>query len=150
MPDEICGKTAKSTGEECQRPAGWGTDNDSGPCKFHGGASTGAPEGNNNATKTGAYADSFVQDFLTDDEIERVRKAEDILGEPESAQDLAEMVASVCLEQFRRTGDPRFLRRFESITDTFNIAPDDTQNLNVETDVPWTEALKQAQDERNG
>jgi len=33
----------------------------------------------------------------------------------------------MALEQFRRTGDERFLRRFESICDKFEIAPDDVQ-----------------------
>lgn len=57
MSDDICGAEAKSTGEPCQRPAGWGTDSSSGRCKFHGGASTGAPENNGNAEKTGLHAD---------------------------------------------------------------------------------------------
>lgn len=75
MSEDICGRTAKSTGEPCTRPAGWGTDNDSGACKFHGGASgggaregAGAPEQNTNAVSHGAYADcnSFYQDVLND------------------------------------------------------------------------------------
>jgi len=37
-PARICGAKAKSTGKPCQRPAGWGTPNDTGRCKFHGGA----------------------------------------------------------------------------------------------------------------
>lgn len=122
-------------GEQCGLVAGWGTDNDEGPCKFHGGASTGAPEGNQNAAKHGAWSESFVEDFLTDDEIERVRQAEDLLGTPEDAQELAASVAAVALEQFRRSGDERFLRRYESICDTFGIAPDDEMNLNVDADV---------------
>jgi len=51
----ICGAQAKSTGEPCQRPAGWGTDSQSGKCKFHGGASTGAPKNNNNAQSHGLH-----------------------------------------------------------------------------------------------
>jgi transposase len=31
----ICGSEKTSTGEPCQRPAGWGTDEDFGPCKEH-------------------------------------------------------------------------------------------------------------------
>ncbi|SNZ18154.1 hypothetical protein SAMN06269185_3265 [Natronoarchaeum philippinense] len=64
-------------GEPCGHPAGWGTDNDSGPCKFHGGAGgsggaregAGAPEGNTNGVTHGAYADhnSYYQDVLDDD-----------------------------------------------------------------------------------
>jgi len=73
---DICGATAKSTGEPCQRPAGWGTDNDSGRCKFHGGAGgstpgdgSGAPEENTNSVTHGAYAqhNTYYTDVLDDD-----------------------------------------------------------------------------------
>ncbi|MFB9324254.1 hypothetical protein, partial [Cryptosporangium minutisporangium] len=66
MSDEdICGATAKSTGEPCKRPAGWGTPNNSGRCKFHGGSTpskdenpdVGPPEGARNGLTHGAYAD---------------------------------------------------------------------------------------------
>lgn len=129
-----CGATKRDgSGDQCELPAGWGTDDDSGRCKYHGGAveGQGAPEGNDNATKHGAWSESFVTDFLTDQEIERVRQAEDLLGVPEDAQDLATSVAAIALEQFRRSGDERFLRRYESICDTFGIAPDDVQKHEV-------------------
>jgi hypothetical protein len=47
-------------GEACGHPAGWGTDDDTGPCKFHGGAAgagRGAPDGNGNAEKHGLKSD---------------------------------------------------------------------------------------------
>lgn len=133
---DTCPATNRN-GESCGLSAGWGTDNDTGPCKFHGGATEGggAPEGNSNAAKHGAWSDSFVTDFLRDDEIERVRKAEDLLGEPETAQDVARTAAAIALEQFRRTGDDRFLRRYESICDTFGIAPADELEVSGEMDV---------------
>ncbi|PCR89307.1 hypothetical protein [Natrinema ejinorense] len=63
-------------GEPCGHPEGWGTENDSGPCKFHGGAGgsggeregAGAPEENTNAVTHGAYADhnSYYQNVLDD------------------------------------------------------------------------------------
>ena len=62
--DDICGAEAKSTGEPCQRPAGWGTDSSSGRCKFHGGASTGAPEKNQNAQKHGLHS---TPEYLLED-----------------------------------------------------------------------------------
>jgi len=63
MTEDICGATAKSTGEPCQRPAGWGTDSSEGRCKFHGGSTpskdenpdVGAEEGNGNATTHNAH-----------------------------------------------------------------------------------------------
>lgn len=69
MVEDVCGRTAKSTGEPCQRPAGWGTENDGGACKFHGGASNGAPKGNTNSVTHGAYADQnrFYTELLDDD-----------------------------------------------------------------------------------
>jgi len=111
----------------CKRTSGWGTDEDSGRCDWHGGSggSSDEHEGNDWATTHGAYSESFVENFLRDEEIERVRQAEDLLGKPESAQALARTIAGIALEQFRRTGDGRFLRRYESICDTFGIAPDD-------------------------
>jgi len=53
--DDRCPATNRD-GERCGHPAGWGTDNDDGPCKFHGGEA-GAPEGNGNAEKHGLTAD---------------------------------------------------------------------------------------------
>ena len=92
----------------------------------------GAPEGNTNAATVEAWSQSFVSDFLREEEIERVKRGADALGEPETAQELARQVAMVCLEQFRRTGDERFLRRYESICDKANIFPDDELALDVE------------------
>ena len=56
------------------RPSGWGTEGDSGRCSSHGGSggSGDEHEGNDWAAKHGAYSDSFVQDFLTEEEIERL------------------------------------------------------------------------------
>jgi len=57
---DICGATAKSTGEPCQRPSGWGTDNDAGRCKFHGGKNSGAPDNNDNAQSHGLHTSAEV------------------------------------------------------------------------------------------
>jgi len=54
--DDRCPATNRD-GERCGHPAGWGTDTDTGPCKFHGGASGGAPEGNGNAARHEMYAE---------------------------------------------------------------------------------------------
>ena len=62
MSDQKCPGT-NNRGEPCGNDAGWGTDNDSGPCKFHGGAGGdvgdpgGAPEGNGNAQRHALHAD---------------------------------------------------------------------------------------------
>jgi len=62
MSDDNCPAT-NNRGEPCGLDAGWGTDNDTGPCKFHGGAGGGvgdpggAPEANGNAETHGLTAD---------------------------------------------------------------------------------------------
>lgn len=64
MTDENCGRTNRH-GDPCELPAGWGTDDDSGACKFHGGKA-GAPEGNKNALKSGIGSNdpTGLLDFL--------------------------------------------------------------------------------------
>lgn len=104
---------------------------DNGKCYHHGGQNYngGAPEGNTNAATVGAWSESFVTDFLTDKEIKRVENAAEALGEPQSAKELSRQVAAICLEQFRRTGDDRFLRRYESISDKFGLTPPDEHKV---------------------
>lgn len=110
----------------CKRTAGWGTDSDGGRCSSHGGAG-GAPEGNDNAVTVAAWSESFVEDFLTEGEQKLVEDARELLGDDATAQTLGATAAGIALVQFRRTGDQRFLHRFESLCDTFEIAPEDVQ-----------------------
>lgn len=64
----ICGAKAHGSGKPCRLPAGWGTDHPGrGRCKLHGGASHGAPPGNKNARKHGAY-ETVIRDRLTPEE----------------------------------------------------------------------------------
>jgi len=93
----ICGAQAKSTGEPCQRPAGWGTDSKDGRCKFHGGSSTGAPENNGNAVKHNKRADkSKLWERMPDERRElweSIRQAQidrhtDRHGEEPNAEDI--------------------------------------------------------------
>jgi len=72
MSDTNCPAT-NNRGEPCGLAAGWGTDNDTGPCKFHGGAGggDGPPEGNQNGLKHGFYADPMgLFDWLQDNDPE--------------------------------------------------------------------------------
>jgi hypothetical protein len=121
----------------CKRTSGWGTDEDSGRCDWHGGSggSSDEHEGNDWAATHGAYSKSFVKDFLRDEEIERVEQFEELAGSVEGAQAVARTAAGIALEQFRRTGDGRFLRRYESICDTFEIAPTDELELSGDVDL---------------
>lgn len=70
--NQKCEATAKSTGEPCQLPAGFGTDHvGEGRCKFHGGCNTGPKDatGNKNARKHGAY-EKVIRNNLSDEELE--------------------------------------------------------------------------------
>lgn len=121
----------------CSLDEGWGRGEDvtDGRCKHHHGSGgardgAGAPEGNDNAVKHGAFSDRFV-DSLTEDELEEFRDARTLLDTPEGAQDLGRDAASLALIRFDRSGDERFLRRFESICEKFNIVPDDELTVNM-------------------
>lgn len=128
---EKCAATCKD-GSPCNAYPVEGSDK----CRMHRGTNSdgSSHEGNDNAVTVAAWAENFVTDFLRDDEIDRVKDFAEIAGEPESAQEAAGYAAGLALEQFRRTGDGRFLRRYESIMDTFNLAPDDEMNLNVDAE----------------
>ena len=125
-----CVATAKSTGERCGQPA----KGPHGKCRNHGGdtptkeenPNQGAPEGNDNAVKHGAFREHFTS-MLNEGEQQAFQDAYQQLGDPDSAQDVARAAASVCLLQFQRSGDERFLRRFEGLCDKFGIAPDEVQ-----------------------
>ena len=147
-PDRfICGrsKSANTTptdhGRErddvpyCLLTAGHGTENPKRTgepgvaCTHHGGDS---PAGEDNGNfRHGAFSEYFT-DHLTETEEEAFQDAREMLKEPESAQEVARSAATICLVQFRRTGDERFLRRFESICDKFAIAPEDELTVHHE------------------
>lgn len=126
-----------SQGEPCGRAAGWGTPNDSGRCRRHLGTSPdgSSHDGNDWASKHGAYSEKFVTDFLTDQEQSMLDDVQEVLETPEGAQANARMVAAIAQLQFRRTGDERFLRRYESICDTFGIAPADELEISGDVDL---------------
>lgn len=135
-PDDRCRgkKTTKRNGETvfggyCGAWAGKGTDHlGDGRCKHHAGSSTGptSEEGketsSKNAVTHGAYAESFLE-YLTDEEIERIEQAQELLDTPEGAQDHARLMAALAVEQYRRSQDERFLRRYEAICDKAGIFP---------------------------
>ena len=78
-----CGAKTKA-GTPCKLTAGHGTDHvGAGKCKLHGGASDGAPEGNQNAVKHGAYS-AIIRERLSPDEQEvfdRIPTTSDLEGE---------------------------------------------------------------------
>lgn len=129
--EDECGDHGGTNSDDdpCGKPGGWGTDFDSGKCRYHRGTNEdgSSHEGNQNAATHGAYSESFVKNYLTDDEIERVEQAQELLGTPEGSQTHARLMAAIAIEQFRRSGDERFLRRYEAICDKAGIFPDEVQ-----------------------
>jgi len=134
MGHDTCGDHGGTNraADPCGQPAGYGTDFDDGKCKHHRGTSSdgSSHEDNDWASTHGAYSASFVEDFLTEKEIQRVEQFEELTETPQGAQAFARTAAGIAMEQFRRTGDQRFMQRAESICDTFGIAPAD--ELDVE------------------
>lgn len=108
-------------GSDCEAYPLQGSDK----CRMHAGTSSDGDshEDNDWAAKHGAYSESFVKDFLTDKEIERVEQMKDILDSDEGVKEDAKLTAAIAKEQWRRTGDERFLRRYESLCDTFGLTP---------------------------
>jgi len=128
-PNEHCNARRSRDGQflgYCKRVSGWGTDDDTGRCSLHGG-NAGAPEGNDNAVTVETWSEDFVKNFLTEGEKDLVEDARELLNDDATAKELGATAAGIALVQFRRTGDERFFRRFESLCDTFNIAPDDVE-----------------------
>ena len=120
MTDDVCGCTKRDgTGDECQLPSGWGTGNDSGPCKYHGG-SGGAPEENDNATDHGAFKEHFRSD-LVDDEIDAIDALVKDLQDVEGFKAVPAEVAAEALMKYKRSGDSRFLREARQWFSEFNL-----------------------------
>lgn len=117
--------------EYCLLAAGWGVeDKTEGTCSHHLGAVDNRGENNPNF-QHGAFSEYFTSQ-LTETEQAAFDEARDALEEPESAQAIARHAASICLIKFRRSGDERFLRRFESICDKFGLAPEDELTVHHE------------------
>ena len=104
---------------------------DNGRCYHHGGKNHngGAPEANENSKSHGAFSKHFVSD-LTKAETEAFEDAKTRLENPESAQQVAREVAAELLLKYKRSGDDRFITRFENVCDKFGIAPEDELNVN--------------------
>lgn len=122
----------------CTLAAGWGVDGKSkGACDHHGGSGGdvgdpgGAPNGNTNAVKHGAYAD-LAKRPLIEGEKEAMAEAEEKLEDPTDSKEIARTAASYCLMMGHRAQDPRWFRRFEGICDKFAIAPEEVMRAEVE------------------
>jgi len=124
---ENCGRTNRN-GEECELAAGWGTDNNSGPCKFHGGAADNKGENNGNY-KHGAFSEHLKSD-LTDDELAAIEDMVGAFEDPEAARKIIAQQAAEAWLKYKRSADTRFLREYRQLAETFNLAPnEDVQEI---------------------
>jgi len=121
---ERCPATNRN-GEPCGHPSGWGTDNDSGPCKFHGGAADNRGENNGNY-KHGAFSDHLRSD-LTDDELDAIDDMVDAYADPEEARAMIAEQAAEAWLKYKRSADTRFLREYRQLAETFNLAPNEDE-----------------------
>lgn len=128
---ERCPGTNRN-GEPCGHPAGWGTPNDTGPCKHHGGAADNRGEKNGNY-KSGAYSEfvDFQRDSLTDNE----RDAIDAIDFEEHGDDFAEDVVREAYAKYLRTGDDRFLREARQWAKEFGVIDRPADQLEVNAEV---------------
>lgn len=121
-------------GEQCGHPAGWGTDNETGPCKFHGGASPKGPD--HPRFKHGAFSDHLRSD-LTDAELEAIDDMVGAFEDPEEARELIAEQAAEAWLKYKRSADTRFLREYRQLAETFNLAPnEDVKELRGENGGP--------------
>lgn len=119
-------------GKPCGHPEGWGTDNDSGPCKHHGGAADNRGENNGNF-KHGAFSEHFASDFS-----EREQEAFDALvgalEDQEAATQVLREAAAELFLKYKRSADPRFLREARQLLSEFNVL-ENADTLELEGDV---------------
>lgn len=123
---DTCGRTKRDGSEEpCGLPAGWGTDHQGeGACKHHGGASSGAPSGNENAVKHGAFKEHFSSD-LTPGEQGAIQDLVDHLTDIDDERAIAAEVAAEALMKYKRSADSRFLREARQWFSEFNLIPNE-------------------------
>jgi len=137
---EYCGDHGGTNrhGEPCENEAGWGTDFDSGKCRFHRGTS---PDGeshanNDNATTHGAFKEHFRSD-LTDAEADAIDDLVAHLEEIAGPRAIAAESAAEALMKYKRSADSRFLREARQWFADFNLIPNaDDLNLGGQSDNP--------------
>ena len=154
---DTCDATT-SGGGSCDLPAGWGTSHaGDGKCKHHGGASTGAPEGNDNAQKHALHADrGKFYDRLSADKQTRVDEIEAALidrytarhgTQPDVAavQDLFEIAVSYAQREYARD----WMAEHADETDGNPMAEkrvigqrDDGSPVSVAVPTEWTDQLE--------
>jgi len=105
---------------------------DNGRCFHHGGQkhNGGAPEGNDNAEKHGAYTDHIISDLSEREEeafdaLVAQLQADEVDGGP--PQVICEQAVEAYLK-YKRSSDARFLREYRQLLSEFNIVDNTDQH----------------------
>lgn len=96
---------------------------------MHGGTDNGAPEGNDNAWKHGAFSD-LLRDDLSEAEKDAHEQLTDklvSLNEGHPGIDIVAPVAAEALMRYKRSGDDRFLREWRQHVSEFNVVPNEDE-----------------------
>lgn len=132
MTHDTCGAKNRN-GEPCELAAGWGTDNDSGRCKFHGGASKSGED--HGRYKTGAYVD-LLKDDLSEAEADAFDEIDESLASDDPALPasvIRELIGDAVL-RYRRKGDTRHLKEARSLLKEFDTrGGEGSENPNEQT-----------------
>jgi hypothetical protein len=104
---------------------------DNGRCYHHGGQreNGGAPSGNDNSKKHGAFSEHFRSD-LTDNETDALEAVIQHLRSIDDERSIAAEVAAEALLKYKRSADSRFLREARQWFADFNLLPNEDE-LNV-------------------
>lgn len=114
---------------ECGLAAGWGTDFDTGKCRFHRGTSPdgSSHEGENNpAYEHGAFSEHWQSD-LTDAEAAALDAMVDHLEGIDDERTIAAEIAAEALVKYKRSADSRFLREARQWVSEFNLLPNEDE-----------------------
>jgi hypothetical protein len=106
--DDRCPGTNRQ-GERCGHPAGWGTDHvGEGYCKHHGGASDGAPEGEENGNADHLGFSNALDEDLTGQE-QDIITAFEAAATADSLDPVWARLAGEAYVRYRRSDDARHL-----------------------------------------
>jgi uncharacterized protein YjcR len=99
----ICGSHKANSKDLCCQPAGSRTNHlGTGRCSLHGGCSTGAPKGNQNARKHGIYSNIWIDQLIDDDKEYVTNHKIDSLQEIDSQIKLANVRIKSHLQDVRK------------------------------------------------
>lgn len=134
--------------EYCMLRAGHGTSDPSrlgepgAACSHHGGDTPVAED--HPEYEHGGFSEFLGPEDMTDEE----QAAIDAMvaafnGDPEEARQIAKEQAAECYLRYQRSGDPKFLREYRQLAETFDVIPN-SQDINLEAEQTVTHEAAEA------